>query len=79
MNKEEIKAVIDQFNQNPAIGGTSIELIDFDGKNLKLKLNCPSQDMFKIEGKLTSFADQTKKFVEKYLKGKAGEINIIFL
>ncbi|MBN2197826.1 hypothetical protein JW698_01350, partial [Candidatus Wolfebacteria bacterium] len=71
--------IIDKFNQNPAIGGTSIELIDFDGQNLKLKLNCPNQDMFKIEGKLTSFTDQTKKFVEKYIKEKIGEINVIFI
>ena len=45
MTKEEVKNIIDNFNQRPSVGGVSLELIDFDGNNLKLKLHCLSKDI----------------------------------
>jgi len=79
MIKEEVKSIIDNFNQRPPMGGVSLELVDFDGNNLKLKLNCKSKDIFKVKGKIVTFEEETKKFVEKYLKEKIGNINIIFV
>jgi hypothetical protein len=79
MTKEEIKSIVDEFNQRCSVGGTSLELIDFDGSTLKLKLNCPSKDVFKVQGKIVTFEEETKKFAEKQLKQKTGDINIIFV
>lgn len=61
------------------MGSVSLELVDFDGNNLKLKLNCSNKDTFKVQGKIVTFEEETKKFVEKYLKQKIGNINIIFV
>ena len=79
MTKEEVKNIIDNFNQRPAVGGVSLELIDFDGNNLKLKLHCLSKDIFKVQGKVVTFEEETKKFVEKHLKTKIENVNIIFV
>jgi hypothetical protein len=79
MTKEEIQNIIDSFNKMPSIGGTSLNLIDFDGNNLKVNLECKSQDVFKVQGKVVTFADEAKKSIATYLKNKIGEINIIFV
>lgn len=79
MTKEEIENIIDNFNQRPPLGGVSLELVDFDGNNLKLKLNCSNKDIFKVKGKIVTFEEETKKFVEKHLKEKIENINIIFI
>lgn len=79
MTKEEIKGIIDSFNQRPPMGGVSLELVDFAGDNLKLKLHCLSKDVFKVQGKIVTFEGETKKFVEKYLKQKIGSVNVIFI
>lgn len=79
MTKEEIQNIIESFNKMPSIGGTSLSLIDFDGNNLKVKLECKSQDIFKVQGKIVSFADEAQKSIEKYLKSQMSDINIIFV
>jgi hypothetical protein len=79
MTKEEVQSIIDSFNKMPSIGGTSLSLIAFDGSNLKIKLECKSQDVFKVQGKIVSFADEAKKSIEKYLKSQMNDINIIFV
>ena len=79
MTKEEVQSIIDSFNKMPSIGGTSLGLIDFDGSNLKIKLECKSQDVFKVQGKVVTFEDEAKKSIEKYLKSQMGDINIIFV
>ncbi|MCX6737389.1 MAG: hypothetical protein NTX26_01440 [Candidatus Parcubacteria bacterium] len=79
MIKEEAQNIIDSFNKMPSIGGTSLGLVDFDGNSLKVKLECKSQDVFKVQGKIVSFADEAKKSIEKYLKSQMGDINIIFV
>lgn len=79
MTKEEVKNIVDKFNRQLALSGTSLELIDFDGNNLKLKLNCSNKDIFKVKGKIVTFEDETKKFVEKHLKTSIQNTNIIFI
>lgn len=79
MTKEEIKNIIDELNRQLAMSSSSLELIDFDGNNLKLKLNCRSKDIFKVKGKIVTFEEETKKFVDKYLKEKIQNISIILL
>jgi len=54
-------------------------LVDFDGNNLNLELNRANKDIFKVKGKIVTFEEETKKFVEKYLKTKIENINIIFV
>ena len=79
MKKEEIIGIVNNFNQSPPVGGVSLELVDFDDKNLKLKFNCSDKTEFKVQGKIVTMADESKKFVEKYLKNKIKNINIILL
>jgi hypothetical protein len=79
MAKEEIKNIIDNLNHQPALSGSSLELIDFDGNNLKLKFNCSNKDTFKVKGKIVTFEEETKKFIERYLKTNVKDINIIFI
>ncbi len=70
MTKEEITKIIDSFNQRPPIGGVSLELIDFENNNLKLKFNFSDKTEFKVQGKLVTMEEESKKFVIKYLKEK---------
>jgi len=79
MTKEEIKKIIDNLNLRLAMSGSSVEVVDFDGNNLKLKLNCSNKDIFKVKGKIVTFEEETKKFVDKYLKEKIQNISIILL
>jgi len=79
MKKEEIIGIVNNFNQSPPVGGVSLELVDFDDKKLKLKFNCSDKTEFKVQGKIVTMADESKKFVEKYLKNKIKNINIILL
>ena len=78
MTKEEVKNIIDNFNQRPPVGGVLLELVDFDGDNLKLKLNCANKDAFKVQGTVVTFEEEAKKFVVKYLKQKIENINILY-
>ncbi|MFH0888232.1 MAG: hypothetical protein V1871_03390 [Planctomycetota bacterium] len=79
MTKEEVKNIVDKFARQLALSGTSLELIDFDGANLKLKLNCSNKDVFKVKGVTVTFEDETKKSVEKHLKASIQNTNIIFI
>lgn len=79
MTKEEAQNIIDSFNKMPSIGGTSLYLVDFDGSSLKVQLECKSQDVFKVQGKIVTFADEAKKSIEKYLQSQMNDINIIFV
>lgn len=79
MTKEEVKDIIDNLSRRFSANGTSLELVDFDGHSLKLKFNCPDKTEFKIQGKVVTMAEETKKSVEKQLKVKVGNINIIFI
>ena len=84
MNKEEIKKIIDNFNLKYPSGSISIELIDFDNKNLKLKFSCSDKTEFKVQGKVVTIMEESKKIAEKYIKEKLStqggkNINIILL
>jgi hypothetical protein len=48
MTKEEVKNIIDNFNQRSPVGGVSLELVDFENNNLKLKYNCSDKTEFKV-------------------------------
>ena len=84
MNNEEIKKIIDNFNQKPPVGGVSLEFLDFENNNLKLKFNCADKTEFKVQGKIVTMADESKKLADKYLKEKFStqggkNINVILL
>jgi len=79
MTKEEVKNIIDNFNQRPPVGGVSLELVDFENNNLKLKYNCSDKTEFKVQGKVVTMEEESKKFVVKYLKEKFKNINVILL
>lgn len=78
MTQEEVKNIVQDYNKRISISGNSLELVDLKDNNLKVKFTCLDKTEFKVQGKIVSMEDETKKSIEKYLKSKINNINIVF-
>ena len=79
MDKEKMKEIINVYNQGLLLRGSSIDFVDFNGTDLKLKFVCQDKTEFLVQGKKVMIADEIKKEVEKYLKTKINNAKIIFV
>jgi len=81
IKREEAQKIIENAKLRfISLGGSSVELVDVENDNLKLKLNCPNgSTMFKVAGKKVTMEDEVKKEVEKIIKNNLKNANIIFV
>lgn len=77
MNKDEIKTIVEAYNQRLS-SGSSLSFVDFEDNILKIKFICVDKTEFLVQGKKVTMEDGLKKEIEKYLKAKINNAKIIF-
>jgi len=78
MKKEEIKTIVEGYNQRLS-SGSSLNFVDFEDNKLKIKFICADKTEFLVQGKKVTMEDGLKNEIEKYLKTKINNVNIIFI
>ncbi len=61
MNKDELEKTLDKIRPTITPFGCKLSVDSIDGDEIKLKMDCPPLDMFKVQGKTVSMQDEFKK------------------
>jgi hypothetical protein len=78
MTTDEIKNIIEAYKQR-LLPGSSLDFVNFENNKLELKFVCSDKTEFLVQGKKVTMADGMKEQIEKYLKSKIQEVEIIFV
>jgi len=60
MNKEQIKTIVEGYNQQLS-GGSSLKFVDFEDNTLKIKFVCADKTEFLVQGKRVTMEDGIKE------------------
>jgi len=78
MTTDEIKNIVEVYKQR-LMPGSSLDFVNFENNKLELKFVCSDKTEFLVQGKKVTMADGIKEQIEKYLKAKISNVNVIFV
>ena len=78
MSEEQVKKIVEGYKIR-LTPGSIFDFIEFKDNTLKIKFVCSDKTEFKVQGKKVTMEDEMKKQIEKYLKAKINNVNVIFI